>query len=66
MDGIRCDNRENKSPDKLRQIEDDIMQFIERKGFCKYILGESNLFIRVLTKEGNEVLACGSYASYVR
>ncbi len=64
LDGIRCDNRENKVKD-LRQIDDDVMQYIERKGYCRYILGENNTFIRTLTKKGYKVLSSGGYKAYL-
>ncbi|MBS1511459.1 MAG: hypothetical protein JST86_11500 [Bacteroidetes bacterium] len=66
LDSIRCDNRENKTIEGLRQIDDVIMEYIERKGYCKYILGERNVFIRTLTDKGYEVLGCGSYKKYLK
>jgi len=70
IDGIRCDNRENKqySEDetKLREISQDVMQYIERKGYCKYIYGANCRFVRTLTEKGYEVLQYMDYAEYRR
>jgi hypothetical protein len=66
LDSIRCDNRENKTTLDLRQMDDDIMEYIERKGYCKYVLGEGNVFIRTLTDKGYEVLGSGTYKDYLK
>ena len=65
LDSIRCDNREGKTISELRQMDDDIMEFIERKGYCKYVLGEGNVFIRTLTDKGYEVLGSGTYKTFL-
>ena len=42
------------------------MEYIERKGYCKYILGEGNKFIRTLTEKGYEPLSFLDYGKYRR
>ena len=68
LDGIRCDNRENKQytedENQLRSMPDDIMQYVERKGYCKYIYGANCKFVRTLTEKGYEVLKEMDYAKY--
>lgn len=68
LDGIRCDNRENRQynedENKLRPLTQDIMQYIERKGYCKYIYGANGRFVRTLTEKGYEVLQYMDYAKY--
>lgn len=68
LDGIRCDNRENKQytedESELRKMPDDIMQYIERKGYCKYIYGANCRFVRTLTEKGYEVLIELDYSKY--
>ena len=70
LDGIRCDNRENKqyaeNETLLRNMHDDIMQYIERKGYCKYIYGANGKFVRTLTKSGYEILSREDYGKYRR
>ena len=70
LDGIRCDNRENQqyteNENLLRKMHDDIMQYIERKGYCKYIYGANGKFVRTLTKSGYEILSCNDYGKYRR
>ena len=65
LDSIRCDNREGKTTQNLRQMDDDVMQHIERKGYCNYILGEGNIFVRTLTTKGYDVLASETYKKYL-
>lgn len=68
LDGIRCDNRENRQytedESQLRRMPDDIMQYVERKGYCKYIYGANCRFVRTLTGKGYEVLKEMDYAKY--
>jgi hypothetical protein len=66
LDGIRCDNRENRYSDQLRDIEEDVMQYIERKAYCKYIYGANCKFVRTLTEKGYEVLQEMDYGKYRR
>jgi hypothetical protein len=70
LDGIRCDNRENKqyseNENDLRDITQDTMQYIERKGYCKYIYGANCRFVRTLTEKGYEVLQYMDYGAYRR
>jgi hypothetical protein len=70
LDGIRCDNRENKqyydNENDLRQIPQDIMEYIERKGYCKYIYGANGRFVRTLTEKGYDVLQYMNYSKYKR
>lgn len=69
LDGIRCDNRENKqyseNENDLRPITQDVMQYIERKGYCKYIYGANCRFVRTLTEKGYSVLSAGNYGKYL-
>lgn len=66
LDAVRADNRESKYGGETRQIDDDILLFIERKGYCKYIVGDDNKCVRVLTESGYEVLASQDYAKYLK
>jgi len=71
LDSIRANLRDNiyiRSDDPKqyeRRMDDDVSLYIERKGYCKYIIGHNNIAIRALTDKGIDVLATGNYTNYL-
>ena len=65
LDGIRADNREWRYGEDCRKIDDEMLLYIERKGYCKYEINTLR-FIRVLTEEGMAVLGSQNYIKYRR
>lgn len=69
LDGIRADNRENRqrndTPQPIRRMDDDVMQFIERGGYCQYIMGPNFVFVRTLTEKGYDVLTFMDFQKYL-
>lgn len=65
LDGIRADNREWRYGEDCRKIDDEMLLYIERKGYCKYEINTLR-FIRVLTDNGMQILGSQSYAKYRR
>jgi len=67
LDGMRADCRENKlRVEELRRIDDDILLYLERNGYCTYKVAAGNYFVRILTEKGYEVLYYMDYAKYRR
>lgn len=65
LDGLRADHRDGRYGVNERPITDEfVLLFCERYGYCKYEFQE-NMFIRVLTERGAEVLNYMDYDSYL-
>lgn len=63
LDGVRADNREWRYGEDCRKIDDEMLLYIERKGYVKYEINTLR-FIRVLTEEGMAVLSSQNYQKY--